>query len=171
MTTIGLGEIATPVVITLLEKTGIFEVKPPFVLSRRKGFPNCANLLCHDKPVGPLPADCSVKYVRLCRLTALAWVVWLSAAISFAWVVLAIYYHSLVAPPVDTLEFMKNDYPLILQVGKYGFRMSCAELLYIMILSVVLAVVYYTTLLTECRAKESEVRRALKRTRRIAAAG
>lgn len=85
MNVLGAGELVAPVVLTLMEKTGVFEVKPPFVLKRKREFPNCGSLLDFDKPVGPLPMDCPLKYVRLCRVTALAWAVWTVAAAIFVW--------------------------------------------------------------------------------------
>ena len=164
----GLGEIAAPVVLALLEKTGVFEVKPPFVLQRTKEFPKCGDLLDVSKPVGPLAGDVPSKYVSLCRFTALAWAVWISAAALFLCVVISIAYHAYRWE--DPLGQMSHHYPLIVQFASSSSQVSCSQILYMVMGIALVMIVYYTSLLSDCRDKEAKLKKALRRTRRVATA-
>lgn len=71
----------------------------------------------------------------------------------------------------DTFELMQNDHPIVITLGKLApMFVTCSQLLYVFLALAFLLVIYYTCLLSECREAEADVRKALKKTRRIATA-
>jgi hypothetical protein len=163
------GEITAFLVLGLLDRTGLFELKPPFLLRHKEEFPDCARLLA-DKNVGRFPDGAPRRYVNLCRLTGLAWAVWGGVALFFFAAGTSIMYHWVRFQPEDVFKLM-GDHPLVrltaldpsAEITCFGFWCAVAA-------CAVLMTVYYSVLLTSCRDSEANLKTSIQRRRRIATA-
>jgi hypothetical protein len=166
-----IGEVTAFLALGLLDRTGLFELKPPFLLRTKQEFPNCRALL-DEKNVGRLSSDCVARYVNLCRLTGLAWTVWIGLA-SFALCGAAfLIYHSVRFWPREVFEAMSHPslFLSLTQVGSNAYQLTCLEVWCAIAASAVLMTIYYSLLLASCRESEAKLRSAIRKPRKIAAA-
>lgn len=170
-------EILASVGLGLLHKTGLFELKPPFLLKRKKEFPDCGTILKEKKTGGSFPPVLAAKYVALCRLTALAWAVWFCASATYVWAVVFIAYHEWRPWPKaagetssDTFVIMRSHTPVSFGLATGTYSISCWGLICVSVLLLFSLVIYYTSLVSSCREAESNLRRGLRRIRPVAAA-
>ena len=166
------GEIIAFLALGLLDRTGLFELKPPSLLKQKKEFPDCVSLLDGEN-VGRFFGTSARRYVRLCRLTGLAWSVWVGVAIAFCWAIVDISYHWLRfrSGDMDILDVM--DRHSLLQYAALAppaGQITCFSVWCAVAAAAVLLTVYYTILLGFCRESEANLRTAGQRKYRAAGA-
>jgi hypothetical protein len=167
-----IGEVTAFLALGLLDRTGLFELKPPFVLRAKQQFPDCAALL-EEKKVGKFPAECSVRYVNLCRLTGLAWSVWIGMLGLAIGATALIAYHAIKYSSQEVFESMGAHIGILLGftlLNTDTFKITCLAAWCLVAGMAVLMAVYYSVLLASCRESEAKLTSAIRRPRKIAAA-
>jgi hypothetical protein len=166
-----IGEITAFVALGLLDRTGLFELKPPFLLRTKQEFPDCRALL-DEKKLGRLPGECVPRYITLCRLTGLAWSVWLGVATLALFGAVFLIYHAVRFWTRDVFESM-NHASLLLGLSSISpnpYQLTCLEMWSAVAASAVLMTIYYSLLIASCRESEVRLRSAFKKPRKMAAA-
>ncbi|HEY6768955.1 MAG TPA: hypothetical protein VI386_29730 [Candidatus Sulfotelmatobacter sp.] len=167
-----IGEVTAFLALGLLDRTGLFELKPPFLLKHKQEFPNCAALL-NEENVGRFPTDCSTRYVNLCRLTGLAWVVWIGIITLASGLGAFIIYHSIKFPSSGVFEAMGSHPGMLLglaSISSQAYEVTCLAVWGAMATFAVFMTIYYSILLSSCRESEEMLKSALTKPCKLAAA-
>ncbi|HTS49734.1 MAG TPA: hypothetical protein VMH05_17410 [Bryobacteraceae bacterium] len=163
------GEFIGVLILGLLDRTGLFELKPPFLLKRKQEFPDCAALL-DSRRIARLPQGYAARYVNLCRVTAFAWAAWVLVAAFFLCAASSYGYHQFLSKTGDVLSVMRDHQFLTISgIGPSPAQVTCLAVWYALVVGAVLMAVYYSVLLAACRDSEANLK-SLKHARGQAAA-
>jgi hypothetical protein len=168
------GEIVAFLALGMLERTGLFELKPPPLLKKKGEFPDCVEILSKRNADRANPPVCG-KFVKLCRITGLAWSLWVWGAI-FASVVLGYLFIHLftTSSPEKMFDEMRNveHTPFTLSLAQGGpVHITCWVLFCLFTLAFLLTFVQYSVLLTFCQDAASTTYPKPPRARAASASG
>jgi hypothetical protein len=168
------GEIVAFLALGTLEKTGYFELKPPTLLKKKGEFPDCLEILSKRSADRFNPPICG-KFVRLCRITALAWSLWVCGAIFASVVVGWLFIHLFSTSSAEKmLDEMRNaeHTPFTLSLAQSGpVHITCWVLLCLFTLAFLLTFIQYSVLLTFCQDAASTMCPKPPRARAASAVG
>lgn len=147
---IGVGEIVAGVAISLAHLLGI-ELKAPAMLKHKQEFPDCAAIL-NGQTVARLPNGYASRYVNLCRITGLAWAVWIALAASLLFIVGFYMRHGFYSDK-EAISVMEEH--ILARVS--SVNVTCLEMWFAFIAGASVMTVYYNILLLTCRDWEAKL--------------
>jgi hypothetical protein len=138
---LGVDEFIVAGVFKALEQVGV-ELRPPHILQQQGKFPDCSCVLQEFRPTKRTHPSELQRYVRLCRLTAIAWVTWAGMAFGIAFCIMSLIYHLRLEGGIHA--FVHQFLFLGIADNQHLAAIRCIDLILFVIASIFVASVAYS---------------------------